>query len=259
MKALAVVLHDVAPARWDACTRVMRTLRALGVEAGVALPVTLLVVPRWHAQHATPDPYVRWLHHQLRRGHGVALHGYTHHDDGPPPRTWRERLLREVYTDGEGEFAALDATAAASRLASARAWARNHGLPCDGFVPPAWLLNEAGRDAVARAGFGYLCTYDEVTALPEGRAQRAPPLVFSTRARWRRQASCLWNPFVAWRAREAPLLRLDLHPADADFPDVRRCWTTLLRAALQARTPLRLGDAAAALRDTGTPPALRAA
>lgn len=255
---VSVTLHDVAPARWDGCTRVLRTLGALGRECGVALPVTLLVVPRWHAQHAVPDAWLRWLQHQLRRGHGVALHGWTHHDDAPPATHWRQRLLREVYTDGEGEFAALDLRAASARLAAARAWALRHGLPDGGFVPPAWLLNEAGRRAVQAAGFDHLCTFDELVALPEGRSLRALPLVFSTRARWRRVLSCAWVPALAHHQRHAPLLRLELHPDDAEHDDVRRCWVRLLRGALHSRRPARLADVAERLRE-GMPPALRAA
>lgn len=257
-RAIAIQLHDVAPACWEGCSRVLRVLRALAQDQGTPLPVTLLVVPRWHANPATPEPYLQWLRHQLQRGHGMAIHGYTHRDDGPPAAGWRDRLRREIWTAGEGEFAALDRRSAAARLAGAQAWAAAHGLPAKGFVPPGWLLNGDARHAAADAGFDHLCTFRDLQVLPDGPVLATPALIFSTRARWRRTLSCAWNPWVARRAREAPLLRLDLHPDDAEHADVRRCWTRLLRDALGTRTPVLLADAAAALR-AGMPPALRPA
>lgn len=246
-RRLAVVLHDVAPARWDACRRVLDTLHAT---AGTTLPLTLLVVPRWHGRSEAPPPYLRWLHHLQRRGHELALHGLTHHDDGPPPADWQDRLWRRFYTAGEGEFAALDVRAAAARLQEGRRWADTHGFTMPGFVPPAWLAGAASRHAIAGAGFAWTCTRTTLQALPGGAPQPAPALVFSTRAAWRRVASLAWNHTLAWRARQAPLLRLELHPDDADHRAVRALWTRLLAEALATRTPLTLGAAA-----LGTPPA----
>lgn len=246
---LCVVLHDVAPARWEGCQRVLQRLRAIAHRAGVSLPVTLLTVPRLHGDRQVPLRYLAWLHHQVGRGHELALHGFTHRDDGPPPEGWRERLLRRHYTAGEGEFAALPLPAAAGRLAAAREWAQTMGLPMPGFVAPAWLLNAAARQAVAAAGFHYTCTLTRLVALPEWHAMPAPALVFSTRAPWRRAASLAWNTHLAWRARGAPLLRLELHPGDCDHAAVRRCWSHLLQAALEeGRVPLGLSQAAALAR-----------
>jgi len=42
---LCIALHDVAPATWPQCVRLLDLVDALG-----APPVTLLVVPDWHAQ-----------------------------------------------------------------------------------------------------------------------------------------------------------------------------------------------------------------
>ena len=44
-RALTVVLHDVAPATWPAVERLRRCVRSVA-----PLPVTQLVVPRWHGQ-----------------------------------------------------------------------------------------------------------------------------------------------------------------------------------------------------------------
>ncbi len=259
---LCVVLHDVAPARWGGCTRVLRLLRETATRARVELPVTLLVVPMMHGERGQSPHYLRWLRHLQASGHELALHGLTHTDEGRPPRGLRERLLRRVYTAGEGEFAALDASEAAARLACARAWADRLGLHTPGFVAPAWLLNDAGWQAVAHAGFTHTATLDRVVALPGGEALAARSLVFSTRSAWRRVLSLAWNHALGWQLQrqQAPLLRLELHPQDADHPAIARCWQRLLLAALREREPLRLGEAAALARGgSGTPPARRAA
>ena len=241
---LCVVLHDVSPARWEGCRRVVAELERCAAQAGVRLPLTLLVVPYMHGDTALPVPYLRWLYEMQRAGHELALHGLTHRDEGLPPRGLRERLLRQVYTAGEGEFAALSHAEAIERLLEGREWAHDHGLAMDGFVAPAWLLNTQSLQAVADAGFRHTCTLTQLIALPQRHALAAPSLVFSTRAAWRRGLSLVWNRLQARRAREAPLLRLELHPGDGDHPAVVRCWTGLLAEALRTRTPLRLGEAA---------------
>ncbi len=256
---VAVVLHDVAPARWDGCTRVLRQLRLVAQQAGVTLPLTLLVVPHHHGQMRTPQLYLRWLHGLARAGHELALHGLTHRDESAPPGDLRARLLRTVYTAGEGEFAALSFDEAARRLDAGRAWAQQHGLTMPGFVAPAWLMSAAALDAVAAAGFDYTCTLRQVIALPGRQALTAPNLVYSTRAPWRRALSLLWARVVAAQAQRAPLLRLELHPTDADHPAVMQSWSRVLAQALHERRPLRLRDVAARVRGDGTPFAHRRA
>lgn len=247
---VCVVLHDVSPARWAGCTRVLAQLRAVAREAGVELPLTLLVVPEMHGVPGASSQYLRWLHRLAKSGHELALHGYTHRDEGPPSRGFVERLVRERYTASEGEFSALDAAAAAQRLRQGTAWAQQHGLQMPGFVAPAWLLSEAARSAVAEAGFRYTCTLNRIIALPGGQSLHAPSLVFSTRSGWRRGLSLLWNRNLAWRQRDAPLLRLELHPQDAEHPAVLRCWSRVLERALLDRQPLLLKQAAELVRPT---------
>ncbi|KQV89449.1 DUF2334 domain-containing protein [Pelomonas sp. Root1237] len=242
--AVCVVLHDVSPARWDGCLRVLAELRRCASHAGVRLPLSLLVVPRMHGNAEVPPRYLRWLRGMAGAGHELLLHGLTHSDEGPPLRGLGDYLLRRHYTAGEGEFAALSHPQAMQRLREGRTWAGDHGLPMDGFVAPAWLLAPPALQAVADAGFRHTCTLTEVIALPHRHVLPAPSLVFSTRTAWRRGLSLAWNSLQARRAREAPLLRLELHPGDADHRAVVRCWTRLLDEALRTRTPLRLAEAA---------------
>jgi predicted deacetylase len=248
---LCVVLHDVAPSRWAACRRVLDTVERCEQRAGVALPLTLLVVPRMHGDSRLPAPYLRWLHGMAAAGHELALHGLTHRDEGPPLRGLRDYMVRRHYTAREGEFAALEHADALSRLHEGRAWAKALGLPMQGFVAPAWLLSPPSLQAVADAGFRHTCTLTQVMALPHRQTLASPSLVFSTRSAWRRRLSLAWNTRLAQRARHARLLRLDLHPADGDHDDVVRCWSGLLAEALRHRVPVRLAEAAMLARRLG--------
>ncbi len=251
-RRVCVVLHDVAPARWAGCQRVLTDVAEVAQRLDIPVPVTLLVVPQLHGDPTMPESFRRWLRRRLQNGHELALHGLTHRDDAPAPRGCLARVQRRLYTAGEGEFAALPAAEAARRLRAGRDWASRQGLPMQGFVPPAWLLNAEAWAAVTLAGFDYTCTWMRIVALPEGSALRAPSLVFSTRSRWRRVLSTIFVRALAGLLWRSPVLRLELHPTDADHPGVRRCWMRVLEAALRQREPVRLGQVADALRGAGS-------
>jgi peptidoglycan/xylan/chitin deacetylase (PgdA/CDA1 family) len=221
--AVAVVLHDVARARWRDCRTLMRDAAAAARAAGVDfLPLTLLVVPQLHGR-PNPPRFAHWLYLQSQRGHELVLHGWQHRDDAPPPRSAPDWWRRRVLTDREGEFAALDEAAARRNLEHGLAWMREMRLPVRGFVAPAWRMNAATWRALeAMAAFDHCSTRLDVRA--------------------RRQA-------------RAPLLRIELHPGDSAHAALRALWMRTLTRALgaQRRQPLRVGQVAARLRDR--PPA----
>ena len=92
-RALTVVIHDVAPATRPLCQALLDAI------AGVAqLPLTLLIVPRYHG--AARDPgFEHWLDRAVERGDELALHGLTHCDDGTPSDFF-DWLRRRWYTAG---------------------------------------------------------------------------------------------------------------------------------------------------------------
>lgn len=236
--ALAVVLHDVAPATWGACQRIRRRIAALAP----GLPVTLLAVPCYHGR--PPEPlFERWLDVALAHGDELALHGYTHRDPGRPSG-WIDHLLRRCYTAGEGEFAALDEAEARHRLRAGMAWFRQHGWPLEGFVAPAWLMSDGAWRALGEQGFRYTCTLTRLIALPSRAALPSASIVYSTRSAWRRALSPRFNALRAWQARGQPLLRFEVHPADAAHPDSLDAWLAQLAEALRGRRAMTLADAA---------------
>src|SRR6185369_14504453 len=72
--ALCISIHDVAPATWADCARLLEALAPLG-----PLPLTLLVVPDYHRQGAAvPGWYRHAVERRLEMGDELALHGWNH-------------------------------------------------------------------------------------------------------------------------------------------------------------------------------------
>lgn len=233
-RAVCVVLHDVAPATWPSCEALLRA-----VDAVAQVPITLLVVPEYHHGQpidAAPD-FVRAIERRLVRGDEAAMHGCFHWDD-LPVRTPMEWLRRRVYTAAEGEFAALDETAARERLERGIATFRRLGWPVRGFVPPAWLLSRGACAALADSPFCYTSTRGQFYLLPEWRAVGTASLVWSVRSGLRRRAFGLMNRWLLHRLRDAEVLRLGLHPVEGAYPEVVEFWLAALRTCLATRVPM---------------------
>lgn len=234
-RVVCVVLHDVATATQAACRR------ALQAVANVAdVPVTLLAVPHYHGEASSAD-LEAWLDERSRRGDELALHGYTHRDE-LPPQGGLDSLRRRHYTRSEGEFWGLPADEAGRRIDLGIAWFRAHGWPLHGFVAPAWLLGPGGWAALQGRDFSYTSTLRRLVHLPGRRAVFSQSVVYSTSTAWRRASSLAWNSGVAQWERGNPLLRIELHPRDADFRAVRRSWQRVLERALRDRDALTVAD-----------------
>jgi predicted deacetylase len=231
-KAMSVTVHDVAPATQARCEQLIGQIEQHG-----RVPMTLLVVPRYHHQCSTAD-FERWIERRLRAGDELALHGFTHLDEAQPARGI-DHLRRRWYTAGEGEFAAIDRESARQRLEAGRRWFAQRGWPVRGFVAPAWLLGAGAWSALREQPFDYTCTLTRLIKLAgAGGGLGALPgrsIVFSTRSAWRRQASLLWNASLAWAQRDAQWMRFELHPGDVEHRSVNASVARLLARAFGAR------------------------
>ena len=229
-RRLCVSIHDVAPATWVEC----RTL--LDAVADVAdVPLTLLVVPAYHGAAETVPSFDHQLERRVSRGDELALHGYTHLDSGPPPQALLEAYARQIYTSGEGEFAALAAQEAAERLKLGMQWFARRGWALRGFVAPAWLLGAGGWQALRQSSLLYTTTWRQFHLLSTRQSLHAPSLVYSSRNAWGRALS---RQAVGWTARmqhEAPLVRLSLHPRDVQDRKTIRHFQQLLEQLLRQR------------------------
>ncbi|MGZ9057663.1 MAG: DUF2334 domain-containing protein [Burkholderiaceae bacterium] len=224
-------LHDVAPATWRYCRNVLDAVQEVA-----DIPLTLLVVPAYHGQCSAQPEFERAISQQQSLGHELALHGYFHVDPHMPSGIvdW---VRRRIYTAGEGEFCALSEDEARERLTLGSRWFAANGWMMAGFVAPAWLLGAgAWRALRARYGLQYTSTLTRLIALPEGQAIRAPCLTYSVRSAWRRPTSIAWNTLLSQVTRSSQVLRLGLHPHDAESSAVRRSWQRLLKIALSDRT-----------------------
>lgn len=233
-RALCVSIHDVAPDTWADCKVLLATIKAVAP----TLPLTWLVVPRYHGRARAAPAMEAALGELLAGGDELALHGYTHLDSAARRPGLRNHFVRHIYTTGEGEFAALDYTEALQRLDLGLAWFAERGWPVDGFVPPAWLLSAAARRAVRERPFAYTTTLTHFHFLRSQRSLWSPSLMYSARhaaGRW--LSPQLAEAFSLTLARN-PLVRLALHPADARHPALLRHAQSLLQRLLAERQPM---------------------
>lgn len=230
-RAVAVVLHDVAPATWPLYAPFVAEL-----DERFKVPLTLLVVPDYHRQGCLekfPD-FVATLDQRLARGDELVLHGYYHDDPGPLPPNPVAWFRRRILTH-EGEFLTLDAATAGERIEQGLALFQRRGWPVHGFVAPAWMLGPGARQALAGLPFAYTSDPAGLWCLPGFRRRFAPTLVWSARSRWRRGVSWLWNRRRLFRYRHTALLRLGIHPVDMKHASSRHFWLAVLESLLPER------------------------
>jgi predicted deacetylase len=236
-RAAAVAVHDMSPATWPECRELLAMLDDLGVPR-----VSLLVVPDFHGRaHVLDDAaFVRAMEARLARGDELVLHGYFHVDDAPPPRTPRAFFERRMLTRAEGEFAALECDAAATRIARGLAMFDRLGWPLAGFVPPAWLLGAGAREALSRYAdrFAYVTVRRGLYRLPDWRFERTANLWYSPTSRARRAMSRCAIGLELRHARSQPLLRISLHPQDVRGAGVAAHWRRLIADAITTRRPV---------------------
>lgn len=207
-----------------------------------ASPISLLVIPHYHyhAPVLRDRAFVRAMDARLARGDELVLHGCFHLDDAPPPRSLGAWFARRMLTRSEGEFAALDAHAAAWRIARGIEMFDALGWPLYGFVPPAWLMSAGARVALSGCGhrFDYVTIRSGIFHLPDWRFERTANLWYSPRTAPRRALSMCAIRKELWHAKAMPLLRLSLHPQDVRAPGVLSHWRRLVSDAVSQRTPV---------------------
>ncbi|MGE5758834.1 MAG: DUF2334 domain-containing protein [Gemmatimonadota bacterium] len=223
---LLVSVHDVTPAHEGRLLALYRLLDEAGVRQ-----FALLVVPNWHGTwplEEFPD-FTADLRERVTRGATVLLHGLRHDEVGQP-RSLAHRVRTFERTDREGEFASLPPDEARARIAQGLSALRNARLDPIGFVPPAWLARPELTRIALDAGLAL--TEDARAVFVNGRRVAAPATCWSTRAAWRRTGSIVVAATRLRLERTRPLVRLALHPHDADwlgvFDSCRRTLTRLL-------------------------------
>ncbi len=233
--SLLLVLHDVAPQTWADYQPFVEAVDALG-----AVPMTWLVVPDFHKHNDLEGHpgFRRMLTRRVARGDELALHGYFHCDESPPPHTPRDWFMRRIYTH-EGEFYSLSQEAALARLHAGIEVFHRYHWPLEGFVAPAWLMSEGTRQALRQLSLSYTSDPQHLYRLPDFTPVDAPGLVWSARSAWRRGVSKLVSDQREHRWRRAAVIRLGLHPVDMRHPFSRNYWLQTLKRLLdEGRVPM---------------------
>jgi len=231
-------LHDVTPSTRESFNPFIRDAAKAGVER-----TSLLVVPRWHGgpSFTRDEKFIVWLKELESQGHDISLHGFQHvavyttHS----PLTW---FMHRIYTAGEDEFYRISEEEALHKLKNGLEAFKGVGIRVVGFTAPAWLMSREARSATIRAGFEYTTTFSTVELLKTRRCLRAPTLVFSTRKEWRRAVSKLWVPLWKQMNKDAPVLRLAMHPRDLEHRDIRKIALNMIEEIASTHTPCTYRD-----------------
>lgn len=235
MKTVCLVLHDVAPSTWGDYQPFVEAVDALG-----NVPMTWLVVPDFHRHDALDanPAFRRVLDARVARGDELALHGYYHDDQEPMSHNPRDWFMRRVYTH-EGEFYRLSREVALGRMHAGLELFQRYDWPVRGFVAPAWLMSDGTRQALRELPLSYTSDPQHLYRLPDFSAVDAPGLVWSARSAWRRGLSKIVSDQREQRWRDAPVIRLGLHPVDMRHRFSRDYWLrTLERLLADGRVPL---------------------
>jgi predicted deacetylase len=219
-KELAVVsIHDVAPPTQSTAEKILTDLNRHGVRI-----CSLLVIPNYHHCGASMQDrqFVRWLRDLESGGHEIVIHGYFHKRPRGARESLRTKFITRLYTKGEAEFYDLGYDEALQRIAAARKEFLGAGLTPRGFVAPGWLLSAEAERAARDAGLEYTTRLRSVRDLRCGETFAARSIVYSVRSESRRRVSVAWNRMIAELLKNAPLLRLSIHPGDYNYPAVWR-------------------------------------
>jgi predicted deacetylase len=232
LKSLIVSLHDAHPGSHAQIAEQVAFLADYGIKRS-----SILVVPEFHHRGSLLNDraFCAAVSSWQDQGHEIVLHGYFHDRRESPPEKLATLFWTRLYTNREAEFLDLPRDSARQRLEKGRALFELLGWRSTGFVAPAWLMAEGLTNLLAELGFSYTTRVGEIIPLLPGvnRVKSSQSLCYSTRAGWRRFASGVWNKYLYGRLRETELVRLSLHPADLEFPLMRRQIDQILRASLK--------------------------
>jgi len=241
-RLLLASIHDVSP-RFE--NEVERLLDLLRPHIGTRL--AMLVVPNhWGETPIVPgSPFATRLREWADDDMEIFLHGFFHRDDTTHRRS-ADRLLATFVTASEGEFLGLSTKAASARVDAGRSLLEDViGRPIDGFVAPAWLYGRGALEALSVKAIPIAEDHFRVWSPVSGRQlARGPVITWASRTRMRIASSLA----AAALLRHAPIniLRVGVHPPDANHPILVRSIEKTFRAATKAHRPGRYSDLLAA-------------
>jgi predicted deacetylase len=236
VKSLAVTLHDVEPATFERCALIREWLSDLGVER-----TTLLVIPAadLHPVGDRAPELAAWLRGRARAGDEIAQHGFQHLQlhQAPVPR----QLIARLQGDRAAEFVGLGPLDTRRVVDAGRRILKLAGLDPRGFVAPAYAYTPALRLTLAER-FTWWAGLWRVHS-SSSRTRTSPALCLGTSGPVKRATSPALVRAGALVA--GSTLRLDLHPADLEYPRHVMALERVLKRA-RRRTSVTLSELAAA-------------
>jgi predicted deacetylase len=214
-RRIAVAIHDIEPATFERAALVRDWLDDHGVDR-----VTLLVIPArdLHPLGERSPEMADWLIERRRLGDSIAQHGFQHlqlRRGAIPRRAWTR-----ARSDGSAEFVGLDGDE--TRRAVDAGWRvlKLAGIQPDGFVAPAYAYTPALRRVLPskfRWWASLLRLHGSRDMSDESPRQMVSPAWGTSRN------SPMARMLAPSLIRTGSLLcgetmRLDLHPADLQYP-----------------------------------------
>lgn len=213
---LIVSIHDVAP-HHEYAVREWRQV----VARQVAGPVSLLVVPCYAGVGWWPETdTLAWVQRQAAIRDEIVAHGFTHTDvNGDDGREFAHREPDEVR-----------------RRVRASVWELTRlGLPVRGFISPAYAHPRTVTSACQDVGLSWWAT--RMRLAWSGAARWLPSISLGASTPLRRRWSPSFAIAAAHAAAHTEVVRLDLHPADLDYPQLDATGRRLLQILVeQGRT-----------------------
>ncbi|MEZ5079512.1 MAG: DUF2334 domain-containing protein [Thermoleophilia bacterium] len=224
--AAIISIHDVAPDTLSACEQLRDVVQTAMDDA----PVSLLVVPNYHGDGSWPDRAAARLRELQSVGDEVVLHGWEHRD--------------ATGRDGAEFFRSMTVATAADLLRRGRCLLQGLGLPATGFIAPAYAHPPCLHRALADAGFDWWATRG-VLHIGARHQQCLPSVGLGASTPLKRRLSPSVARAAAVLYRRAPVIRLDLHPADLQHPRLGRAVGLLVERVFgSGREPVRHVDVA---------------
>ena len=213
-----ISIHDVAPSTIAEAEE----WRALVAEA-VDGPASLLLVPRYRGRDSwRAGPARAWARERASGGDEIVLHGWSH--------------TRADGRDG-AELAGRRPAQVAALIRDGLAELRAAGLSPEGFIAPAYAQPAGAGDQCRQAGLAWWAT--RASLAWEGGRCRLPSLGLGASGPARRALSPAAARAAAGALARAPVVRLDLHPADLRHPRLATAGRDLLERLLaQGRRPV---------------------
>lgn len=221
--ALAVALHDVEPCSFSRVLQIREWLAERGVDRA-----TLLVIPA-PDRHPIGDAgpaLAGWIRGRVARGDAIAQHGLTH--QATAGASWVGGPWLRRWQGGDAlEFPGLDPAAIAGRVGLGTRLLAAIELEPRGFIAPGYAYTRALRSTLAES-FDWFADLRRVHT-PTG-PLKAPALCLGSSTGLKQKLSPTVVRAIA-RISDRTLMRLDVHPADFEFPAHVEALESLLELA----------------------------